>query len=257
MDRRLRHRLDRVSRPPPPPERIVEAKDLEGLPEPAQRYLRFMGVVDKPRTWSFAARFSGRFRSGVSRPWAPARGVQYNTISPPTRIFLMGLRLGFVPVRGEDTYVDGQGRMRARVLSLKTVVDDTAPETTTGELSTYLCELVNYLPSAVFEHDVTWRERDDRSFDLTLRDRGRSVTGTTIVDERGACTEFTTTDRYLARTEKGLRGTYERVRWSAVGGNVREIRGRKVDLKALAVWHRAEGDLPYADFTLEDIEWNV
>lgn len=254
MNRRLRAFLSRLSLPAPPPQRIVREEDLAGLPEPAQRYLRFMGIVGKPMTWSFEAAFSGRFRVDVARPWAPARAVQYNLIRPSMRVFLLNLRVAGLPVRAVDSYVNGQGRMRGRLLGLKTIVDDSAPETTTGELSTYLSELVLLLPSALLEHDITWNDRDDSSFDVTLRDHGLSVSGTMVLDERGACKEFSTTDRFYA---PGPGQALRRTRWTLTGGDVREVAGRKVDLKARAVWHPPEGNEPYADFTLDRIEWNV
>jgi hypothetical protein len=49
----------------------VTEDDLDGLPEAVLRYLRFMGVVGRPRDWSFRARFEGRFRlKGMG--WMPA-----------------------------------------------------------------------------------------------------------------------------------------------------------------------------------------
>lgn len=254
MDRRLRAYLNRLSLPAPPDERMVREEELAGLPDPAQRYLRFMGIVGKPVTWSFEAAFSGRFRVDVSRPWAPARAVQYNLIRPSMRVFLLNLRVAGLPVRAVDSYVNGQGRMRGRLLGLKTILDDSTSETTTGELSTYLSELVLLLPSALLEHDIAWRERDADSFDLTLRDHGLSVTGTVLLDERGACKEFSTSDRYYAPGPgQPLRPT----RWTLTGGDVREVTGRKVDVKARAVWHPPGGDEPYAEFALDRIEWNV
>ena len=254
MDRRLRAHLGRLSLPAPPKEHTVREEDLAGLPDAARRYLRFMGIVGKPVTWSFEAVFSGRFRVDVSRPWSPARAVQYNTIHPPMRVFLLSLRFAGLPVRAVDSYTNGQGRMRGRLLGLKTVVDDASPETTTGELSTYLSELVVLLPSALLESDIAWRERDADSFDLTLRDHGMSVTGTVLLDERGACKEFSTMDRYYA---PGPSQPLRRTRWTLTSGDIREVAGRKVDARAVATWHPPEGDEPYADFTLDRIEWNL
>jgi Family of unknown function (DUF6544) len=42
-------------------EPVTEA-EVEDLPAAPQRYLRFMGVIGRPRDWSFRARFIGRFR---------------------------------------------------------------------------------------------------------------------------------------------------------------------------------------------------
>jgi hypothetical protein len=47
----------------------VTDADLSPLPEAARRYLRFMGVVGRPRDWSFRLSFSGRFKVNRSAPW--------------------------------------------------------------------------------------------------------------------------------------------------------------------------------------------
>ena len=39
----------------------VTGEDLAGLPATAQRYLHAMGVVGRPRDWSFQAHLTGRF----------------------------------------------------------------------------------------------------------------------------------------------------------------------------------------------------
>jgi hypothetical protein len=47
----------------------VTEEDLARLPAVVQRYLRFMGVVGRPRDWSFRARYTGRFRLRPGEPW--------------------------------------------------------------------------------------------------------------------------------------------------------------------------------------------
>lgn len=47
----------------PGPDDVVTDGDVRRLPEPAQRYLRFMRVVGRPRDWSFRLEFTGRFRT--------------------------------------------------------------------------------------------------------------------------------------------------------------------------------------------------
>jgi hypothetical protein len=41
--------------------------DLAPLPEPAQRYLRFMNVAGRPRDWSFRLTFAGCFRTRIEQ----------------------------------------------------------------------------------------------------------------------------------------------------------------------------------------------
>ncbi len=64
--------------PGPGPDAPVSDADLAGLPDPAPRYLRFMGVVGRPRVWSFRLGLTGRFRKGPKEGWMKCEAWQYN-----------------------------------------------------------------------------------------------------------------------------------------------------------------------------------
>ena len=70
-------------------DRPVTEADLVGLPPAVQRYFRFMGVVGRPRAWSFRARLVGRFRLRPSMGWMPAEAWQYNSVIDIGRVFVM------------------------------------------------------------------------------------------------------------------------------------------------------------------------
>ena len=92
---RFTHRLDELDMPATDaPSASVTDADLEGLPAPARRYLHFMGVVGRPRDWSFHARFRGQFRMKRGQPWMPFDALQYNTATPVTRFIDMRSLLG-------------------------------------------------------------------------------------------------------------------------------------------------------------------
>jgi hypothetical protein len=114
--------------------RVTEA-DLAELPAAAQRYMRFMGVVGRPRDWSFVVRFHGRFRRRPGEAWMPCDAWQYNSMFEVARIFVMRIRFAHVlSMVGRDTYIRGHGRMRGKLLGLVTVVDGHGEEFDIGEL---------------------------------------------------------------------------------------------------------------------------
>ena len=55
---------------------VVTESDLAPLPQAAQRYLRFMEVVGRPRDWSVRAHLEGRFRRRADRDWMPCEAWQ-------------------------------------------------------------------------------------------------------------------------------------------------------------------------------------
>lgn len=228
---------------------ITEA-DLQPLPGAVQRYLRFMRVVGRPRDWSFRLRFTGRFRRSRDEAWMTCEAWQYNSRLAVARIFYIQLRFfGFVPVLGRDTYVDGHGRMLIRMLDLFTVGDGTGEAYDIGELVTYLNDGILIAPAMLLVPEVRWSEVDARSFDVSLTDHGRTVKARVFVDERGAPVDFETTDRFYADSNDA--STVTRCRWTTPLDGCQQVGERLLPTRGQAIWHPPDGELAYADFTLD------
>ncbi|HEY3352164.1 MAG TPA: DUF6544 family protein [Polyangia bacterium] len=228
----------------------ITVADLEPLPEAAQRYLRFMGVVGRPRDWSFRLGFTGRFRRSAKEAWMRCEAWQYNTRLALARIFYIQLRLfGVVPVLGRDTYAAGHGRMLIRLCDLMTVGDGQGEAYDIGELVTYLNDGVLIAPTMLLVPEVRWHEVDRDAFDVELIDHGRTVKARVFLDERGAPKDFATTDRFIADAKDATKVT--RCRWTTPVGGWQDVGDRRLPTRGQAVWHLPEGELPYADFVFE------
>jgi hypothetical protein len=201
----MRAKFDRelaaLGLPAEPPADIgpVTEADLAPLPEPAQRYLRFMGVGGAPRDWSFRLAFTGRFRRTPREKWMNCEAWQYNRRDPVARIFHIRIRFGgLVPVLGRDTYIEGRGRMLVRLMDLVTVADGRSGEFDIGELVTYLNDAILIAPTMLLVPECRWSPVDAGSFDVSLTDRGQTVTARVSIDPTGAPVDFSTTDRFYA-----------------------------------------------------------
>jgi hypothetical protein len=182
---------------------------------------------------------------------------QYDTGAPVSRSFFMRMRFLGLSMIARDTYRDGHGRMLGRLLDLVTVVDGRGPEFDSGELVTYLNDLVLIAPSMLLVPTVTWTATDARSFDLSLTDQQHVVTARVFLDDAGAPVNFETTDRVLAdpANPKHLK----RARWTTPMEGFQELAGRRVPTRGQAVWHLPEGDFPYVDFALvpQSLAFNI
>lgn len=237
----------------PADETVVSVDHLAELPEVVQRYLRFMGVVGRPRDWSFRARFTGRFRLRPRLRWMPAEAWQYNTSVGVARIFVIQLRAaGVLPMTGSDTYLQGRGRMLGKLLDRIVVADGQGPEFDVGELTTYLNDAILVSPSMLLGPPTEWTAVDDGSFDVRLTDTGHSVTARVFVDERGAPYDFSTTDRFA-----DLPGGPVRAEWRTPVRGWEHLDGRAVPDPMEAVWHLPDGPLRYVTGRLTAIAWNV
>ncbi|MFN7142915.1 MAG: DUF6544 family protein [Myxococcota bacterium] len=228
--------------PAPVGEPVTEA-DIPSLPEPARRYLRFMGVVGRPLDRAFSVGFSGRFRLRPDGPWMACEAWQYSLARPISRVFHIRIRMaGILPVVARDTYLDGRGRMLVRAFDRIGLEDATGPALDVGELVTWLNDAVLLAPSFLLTPAVSFQPVDVRSFGLTVEDAGNTASARVSVGADGAVRAFETTDRFLEEA-----GTWTRTRWTTPITAWGTDGGRPVPRGGRAIWHRAEGEFCYAE----------
>ena len=230
--------------------RLVTSDMLTALPEPAQRYLNYTGVVGQPWINTVRITYSGVFRMAADKPWMPIKAEQFYTTNPPgfhwkARFKMFGLWM----VSGSDTYKAGHGHMFGKVAGLYTIFDARGPELAQGTMMRYLNEMT-WFPIALLSDYVTWQAVDDHSFDVTFTDCGQSVTARFIIDDQGRLTNFIT-KRYREN-----KGSYTLDTWTTPMTEYGERAGLNLPIRGQAVWKLPTGDLPYADFTLSMIEYN-
>jgi len=225
---------------------MVTEAEIAHVPPAAQRYLRCMGIIGRPRDTSFRLGWSGLFRTGLQRPWAACDAWQYNASSEIARVFWMRLRMGGLPVMARDTYLRGHGRMHVRMLDLVSMVDAHGPELDAGELVTWLDDAVGFAPSMLLGSAITWSEAGEHAFDLAVTDAGRTVSGRVTVDDRGRPIEFETTDRYCEDPSDPKQ--LIRARWTTPFGCWETVEGRVVPMFGRAIWHIDGREYPYAEF---------
>jgi hypothetical protein len=238
------------SGPPDAHDPVTDA-DLAHLPVTAQRYMRFMRVVGRPRDWSFRLQWIGRFRRSPTDDWRLIQAVQYDTSPAIARVFHMRMRFGGLPLIARDVYLGGEGHMVARIAGLFTVADGRGEAFDTGELVTYLNDCVFFAPSMLLRPSIRWGHVDDSSFDLALTDAGRTVKARVWLDARDAPRDFSTTDRFVELDEHGHPGSPVRTRWSTPidGWDLTDQHPRAEH--GMAIWHLPQGPFPYADFTTQ------
>ena len=231
----------------------VTEDDLAALPPVVARYLRAMGVVGHPPTWSLRAHVTGRFRRGPDQPWLPMDAWQYNSAVSVDRLFRMRLTVaGFVPMWGWDTYRSGAGRMLGRALGLVTVADGSGPEFDVSELVTWLDDAVLMAPGMLLRVGTTWEPTGDASFRVTVLDSGHTASAEVFLDDAGRPRDVRTEDRWA-----DLPGGLVRAPWSTPvdGWNLVDCRPRMTG--GAAVWHLPDGNFRYGELTLVDLVLDV
>lgn len=238
---------------------VVAETDIVSLPAPVQRYMRFMGVVGRPRDWSVRAHMTGTFRTSPAQAWAPMEAWQYDSYTDLARLFYLKVRMfGFVPVLGRDTYLGGQGRMLIRPLDLFTVSDARGETIDISELVTYLNDAILLAPSFLLGLETTWSAAGPDAFDVALTYAGHTVTAQVSLDEQGAPRDFSTTDRFV-QDPFDPRHPFVRARWTTPIDGWQVAGGRPIPTSGRAIWHLPQGEFAYVGmrFAASDIAFNV
>lgn len=240
-----RRLLDR-SRPPHAP--VVTEEMLAGLPEPAQRYLRYAGVVGRPLVDTVRVRQSCRMRPNPNGASFPIVAEQWYSVEPPGFIWDATVPLAGIPlVRGRDGYIDGRGMMTIKGGSLVPFVNASGPEMDQASLLRHLSEMP-WFPSAFLRDRVSWEAIDDTSVRVSIVDGDLRATGVMEIDPNGRLVEFRS-ERH-AMVGKG----FELRPWSAPTHAYGEFEGLRLPVRGAAVWTLPDGTtLPYIEAELTDV----
>jgi hypothetical protein len=184
--------------------------DLEGLPEPAQRYLRAAirpeGVVAR----SVSLRMHGRIKVGR---WLPFRARQ---MLAPHRGFVWSARVAGL-ISGSDRYVDGAGAMRWTLGGLVTVARGEGPDVSRSAAGRAAAEAI-WVPTALLPRcGVRWDSQGPESATLYYELDGNDVSVTYKLDRQGRITSLVS-DRWGDPDGTGRWG------WHRFGGEIHSHR---------------------------------
>lgn len=179
--------------------RIYDSKELEGLPEPVQRF--FKTVLKDGQAIVAAIRLSqqGQFNmSETEDKWSPFTATQ----------LVVTQRLGFdwdariqmalgLNAFVHDTYLLGEGNLHASLLGLATVADvHGTPEADQGELMRFFAEAAWYPTALLPSQGVRWEAIDDTSARATLTEGATTVSLVFQFNAEGTIATFRAEARY-------------------------------------------------------------
>jgi hypothetical protein len=145
----------------------VSEQDLQTLPEPVRRWLRYSQVVGRSRPTTVRLRQKGEFQF-ERRGWLPYEAEQYFTTDPPAFLWKASFRmLPLVSVVGRDQYRNGEASLQMRILSLFPVANKTGGGLNQGDLLRYLAEL-QWFPAAALADYLIWDELRANSARATI-----------------------------------------------------------------------------------------
>jgi len=227
--------------------------DLEGLPEPVQRYFKYALRDGQEHIKFVRLKQVGEFRMKENQSWMPIKAEQYFTTEDPAFIWRVKFTMApFVWIDGRDMYYQGKGSMLIKVLSTITVADAFGSEMDISSLIRFLAE-APWFPTALLPSDyIEWKEIDSNSARAVIKDKGYTASGIFTFNEKGEIIKFVTNDRYMEAD-----GKYLKEQWGGYYRNYQEIEGIKIPIEGEVEWNLSDRDLPYVKLEITDIQYNV
>jgi hypothetical protein len=227
--------------------------DLEGLPEPVQRYFKYALKDGQEHIKFVRLKQVGEFRMKENQSWMPIKAEQYFITEDPAFIWRVKFTMApFIWIEGRDMYHQGKGNMLIKLLSTITVADAAGSEMDISSLIRFLAE-APWFPTALLPSDyIEWKEIDSNSARAVIKDNGYTASGIFTFNEKGEIIKFVTNDRYMEAD-----GKYFKEQWGGHYRNYQEIEGMKIPTEGEVEWNLSDRDLQYAKLKITDIQYNI
>ena len=226
----------------PAPARF-DARELEGLPAPVQRYFRAVLTDGQPIIAAATIEMAGTINMlATAEQWKPFTSRQRVVTRRPG--FLWDAQVVMfpgVPVRVEDSYIAGQGQLIAKLLGLFTVADARGGgELARGEFMRYFAEAAWYPTALLPSQGVQWVAVDDASAHATIVDGPITLTLLFRFNEAGLISSVRAESRGA-----GVGKDMVMLPWDCSLSDYQPHHGMLLPMAADAAWMRPQGRKPY------------
>ncbi len=240
---------EELARPAPTPAVAFDPAMLQGLPEPAERFLLWSIEPGTPLARTVEVSMTGTIVLDPERGPIPMDAVQVLT---PSDGFIWSARTrgGMMRIRGYDRFFRGEGEMRWKLFGLIPVMRATGSDVTRSAAARLAMEALmmpaHLVPREGLDRAPSWEEVDDRHALFRMRVAGEEVETTVEVDPDGR--------PLRAWAQRWNEGAYERfdVRLS---GEI-ESDGYRIPSRVQAGWRLGDPDeFPFFDAELTEVRF--
>lgn len=228
---------------------FLSEKDIEHLPPPVQKYLRYTGVINKEKVNNVKIVFDVEMRE-KGKDWFKAKSVQYNFFNEPTRLFFMKGKMFGMTVPGYHRYVESKATMDIRLFGLFPIVKQSGDVMNKTETVTLFNDMCLMVPATLIDKRIQWELIDSLTTKAVFTNRGISISAVLYFNENGQLINFTSDDR-TAITDM------RQYRFSTPVTDYKNINGINVPTYGEAIWHYPDGEFVYGKFNLKTIQYNL
>ena len=224
-------------------DKVFTHQQMLNVPEPVQRYFKHVLKEGQPYVSYLRLTHTGQFKAGLKKQWTAIKGEQYFTTAKPGFIW-KGKTSQFTAL---DMYIAQKGRLVVFLFSLFKIVDSSGDKFNQGELLRWLGESVWFPTNLLPGENLNWQPIDDTAAKLIYKYNNLTLIYTVMFNDKDEIEQMET-ERYLG--EGGLE------KWVVKCGNYQVKNDMLVPMTAEVLWRLKEGDLSYAKFNVEKLEYN-
>ncbi len=227
---------------------LLTEADIQVLPPLVQSYLRYSGVINKPKVHNMRIVFEGEMRD-KGKDWFPFRSEQFNFFDEPTRLFFMKGKMFGIIVPGYHRYTEATASMDIRLFGLFSIVKESGPDMNKTETVTLFNDMCLMAPATLIDPRIVWKAIDPTSVEATFTNKGITISAILYFNGKGQLTNFISNDRTSVSQMQAFP-------FSTPVSEYQTINGMNIMKKGDAVWHYPEGEFIYGKFLLKEIEYN-
>jgi len=231
------------------PIELFTEKDLQPLPEPVQRYLRFAGVLDQPKVKNMRVVVTGQMRENGSR-YFTFTSEQYNFFDEPTRLFFMKATMRSFPVVAYCKCINGLALRDRRYFGLIPFVQEIDPDMNQSEMRALFNDMCLLAPASLVDKRIKWHPLDSDAVTATFTNHGVSVAATLNFNSQGQLLNFLSDDPVEGGDKKPHR-------FSTPISSYKTIKGFNLFNQRESIWNDTDEKLTDGTFTLADLSYNV
>ena len=228
-------------------ELLTEA-DLKHLPTPVQLYLRYAGVINKPKVNNFRVTLEGEMRD-KGKEYFPFISEQYNFIDKPTRLFFMKGKMFGLIVPGYHKYSNAKAKMDIRLFGLFSIVKHSGEIMDKTETVTLFNDMCLLAPATLIDKRIKWKTINDAIVKANFSNQNITISAKLCFNNQGQLINFFSEDRTAVADMK-------QYLFSTPIYEYKKIKGINLMSYGEAVWHYPDGKFIYGKFKLKDIEYN-
>jgi hypothetical protein len=139
-----------------PGDRLFAPDQLKAVPDKARLYLRHAIAPGAVLANAVRLKMHGEIKLNTWRPFHAGQIISWDR----GMIWRAGVKLHGIPIRGGDSWLDGQGAMRWRLFGIVPMINASGPDITRSAAGRVNIESI-WLPSVLCHNAISWTASDD------------------------------------------------------------------------------------------------